>query len=143
MGASLHRPPARGRAPAGRERKSGLADPDPRRRGGAAAAGAGPPARIPGRRGPPRIQRYFITSACGITRVKLERCAYCGDDTDLPFECSYCRDPFCAEHRLPEDHRCVRLTQIRASRFGERKVVRDGGRDRPSLLRRVFGRFKG
>ena len=23
-----------------------------------------------------------------------EKCAYCGDLTDLPFECNYCKDPF-------------------------------------------------
>ena len=37
-----------------------------------------------------------------------ENCAYCGDMTDMPFHCSYCKDPFCAEHRLPEEHRCVK-----------------------------------
>ena len=74
--------------------------------------------------------------------MKPERCAYCGDMTDLPFECSYCRDPFCAEHRLPEEHRCVKLTQIRASKFGQRRVVRDGGRGRPSLLRRLLGKIR-
>ena len=24
-------------------------------------------------------------------------CAYCGDMTDMPFECNYCKDPFCPE----------------------------------------------
>jgi len=43
-----------------------------------------------------------------------EKCAYCGDMTDMPFECNYCKDPFCSEHRLPEEHRCVKLTQLRA-----------------------------
>ena len=46
-------------------------------------------------------------------------CAYCGDMTDMPFECNYCKDPFCPEHRLPEDHRCVKLTQIRSKKFGD------------------------
>ena len=46
-----------------------------------------------------------------------EKCAYCGDMTDMPFECNYCKDPFCSEHRLPEDHRCVKLTQIRTKKF--------------------------
>ena len=23
-----------------------------------------------------------------------EKCAYCGDMTDMPFECNYCKDPF-------------------------------------------------
>ena len=75
--------------------------------------------------------------------MKPEKCAYCGDTTDMPFECSYCRDPFCAEHRLPEEHRCVKLTQIRSSKFGQRGVVRDGNRNKPGLLRRMFGRTRG
>ncbi|MGI0082637.1 MAG: AN1-type zinc finger domain-containing protein [Nitrosopumilaceae archaeon] len=68
-------------------------------------------------------------------------CAYCGEKQDLPFECNYCNDKFCAEHRLPEDHRCVKLHQIRAKRFGQKGVIRDKGIGRPSLFRRVFGRF--
>ena len=55
--------------------------------------------------------------------MKPERCAYCGDMVDIPFECTYCKDPFCDEHRLPEDHRCVKLTVIRAKKFGEKKVI--------------------
>jgi len=58
---------------------------------------------------------------------------------DLPFECSYCRDPFCADHRLPEEHRCVKLRQIRSSRFGQRGVVRDAPRSR-GVVGRLFGR---
>ncbi|MEK0382445.1 MAG: nucleotide-binding protein, partial [Nitrosopumilus sp.] len=23
-------------------------------------------------------------------------CAYCGDFQDMPFQCNYCKDPFCA-----------------------------------------------
>ena len=74
--------------------------------------------------------------------MKPERCAYCGDMTDMPFECTYCKDPFCAEHRLPEEHRCVKLTQIRASRFGERGVIRDGPRRDGGFFKKVFRRFK-
>ena len=74
--------------------------------------------------------------------MKAENCAYCGDLTDLPFHCSYCKDPFCSEHRLPEEHRCVKLTQIRARRFGERKVIRDGNMGRQSAFKRFFRKFK-
>jgi len=70
------------------------------------------------------------------------KCAYCGELTDLPFECNYCKDPFCSEHRLPEDHRCVKLTQIRAKRFGERKVIRDGGKGRGNIFRKIRGKFR-
>lgn len=74
--------------------------------------------------------------------MKPENCAYCGDLQNLPFTCNYCKDPFCAEHRLPEEHRCVKLTQIRARRFGERGVIRDGGKNKSSIFRRIFERFK-
>ena len=73
--------------------------------------------------------------------MKAEKCAYCGDLVDLPFECNYCKDPFCAEHRLPEDHRCVKLTQIRAKKFGQRGVIRDGGRN-DSVFKKLFRKFK-
>ena len=70
------------------------------------------------------------------------KCAYCGKLTDLPFECNYCKDPFCSEHRLPEDHRCGKLTQIRAKRFGERKVIRDGGKGRGNVFKKIRGKFR-
>lgn len=74
--------------------------------------------------------------------MKAEKCAYCGDLTDMPFQCNYCKDPFCSEHRLPEEHRCVKLSQIRARRFGEKKVIRDGGPNKQNVFKRMFGRFK-
>ena len=70
--------------------------------------------------------------------MESEKCAYCGELTDMPFHCNYCKDPFCAEHRLPEEHRCVKLSQIRAKRFGERKVIRDGGRNKPNIFSKDF-----
>jgi predicted nucleic acid binding AN1-type Zn finger protein len=72
--------------------------------------------------------------------IKGADCAYCGDFQDMPFECNYCKDPFCAEHRLPEEHRCVKLTVIRAKKFGQKKVIREGGRNKPSFFKRMFGK---
>ncbi len=65
-------------------------------------------------------------------------CAYGGDFQDMPFQCNYCKDPFCAEHRLPEEHRCVKLTQIRAKKFGQQGVIRDGGKSKVGFFRRLF-----
>jgi hypothetical protein len=36
----------------------------------------------------------------------LGRCQVCDGEVLLPFRCSYCGGSFCAEHRLPEMHRC-------------------------------------
>jgi predicted nucleic acid binding AN1-type Zn finger protein len=66
-------------------------------------------------------------------------CAYCGEKQDLPFQCNYCNDKFCAEHRLPEDHRCVKLHQIRTRKFGENKVQRRKGIGRQGFIKR--GKF--
>ena len=68
-------------------------------------------------------------------------CAYCGEKQDLPFECSYCKDKFCAEHRLPEDHRCVKLFQIRSKKFGEKKIQRTKGIGRQTFIKRIFAKF--
>jgi len=75
------------------------------------------------------------------TTMEQFDCAYCGEKQDLPFECSYCKDKFCAEHRLPEAHRCVKLFQIRSKKFGEKKIQRTKGTGRQSFIKRIFGRF--
>ena len=36
----------------------------------------------------------------------MGRCQVCDSEVLLPFRCSYCGGSFCAEHRLPEVHRC-------------------------------------
>jgi len=71
--------------------------------------------------------------------LKIVDCAYCGNETDLPFECNYCKDQFCSEHRLPEEHRCVKLTSIRAKRLGKNKIIRQ---QKGGFLSRVFGKHK-
>lgn len=72
-----------------------------------------------------------------------ENCAYCGDMTDMPFNCNYCKDPFCSEHRLPEEHRCVKLTLIRAKKFGKSQVIRDDSINKENVFKRFFRKFKG
>lgn len=66
--------------------------------------------------------------------MKAAKCAYCGEMQDMPFECNYCKDPFCAEHR------CVKLSQLRVKRFGERKVIRD--KSNASFFKKMFGKFR-
>ena len=58
----------------------------------------------------------------------------------MPFQCNYCGDYFCPEHRLPEEHRCVKLTLIRAKKFGQKKVIRDGNTDKKGFFKRFLGR---
>ncbi|MFC7114293.1 AN1-type zinc finger domain-containing protein [Natronoarchaeum sp. GCM10025703] len=36
-------------------------------------------------------------------------CAICSTEVDMPFQCKYCKDPFCIDHRLPEKHECIGL----------------------------------
>jgi Zn-dependent protease len=44
------------------------------------------------------------------------KCRKCGQVTYLPFQCPYCGDQFCSEHRLPETHECPRMDLARAQR---------------------------
>ncbi len=70
----------------------------------------------------------------------MDACYYCGAETDLPFECNYCNDKFCPEHRLPETHRCVKLRLIRAKTFGSSKVVREKGVGRQDSIIKKLGK---
>lgn len=36
-------------------------------------------------------------------------CAICSTEVDMPFQCKYCKGPFCTDHRLPENHDCIGL----------------------------------
>jgi hypothetical protein len=40
-------------------------------------------------------------------------CSKCGKEETLPFTCKFCREEFCTEHRLPEDHDCVGLAMYK------------------------------
>ena len=35
------------------------------------------------------------------------KCKYCGKEVELPYQCNFCQNYFCMEHRLPENHACV------------------------------------
>lgn len=37
------------------------------------------------------------------------KCQVCGNEVDLPFQCSYCQAYFCNKHRLPESHECSNM----------------------------------
>ncbi len=36
----------------------------------------------------------------------MAECDACGTQTSMPFRCKFCEQPFCSEHRLPENHDC-------------------------------------
>lgn len=36
----------------------------------------------------------------------MTECAECGTEVQLPFQCSFCGNYYCMEHRLPENHKC-------------------------------------
>jgi len=82
------------------------------------------------------------------------KCAYCGKEETLPYQCRYCASYFCPDHRLPENHECfglpkpewgvktgttiLRITKVR-TRSG--KVVDfDKGRITETISRRVKDR---
>lgn len=44
------------------------------------------------------------------------RCQICGQQEIIPFQCPYCGNSYCANHRLPESHRCVNIDFARKNR---------------------------
>lgn len=44
------------------------------------------------------------------------KCQYCDTEEILPFKCPYCNGYFCAEHRLPENHKCPEIWRAKAPR---------------------------
>ena len=52
------------------------------------------------------------------------KCRLCGQETFLPFQCPYCGEYFCSQHRLSENHGCKKIEAARASRQEEVLVVR-------------------
>lgn len=50
-------------------------------------------------------------------------CQKCGKETLLPFRCPYCGGYFCSEHRLPENHECLRMDLARAPKRGELQLI--------------------
>ena len=51
------------------------------------------------------------------------KCQKCGKETFLPFRCPYCRDYFCPDHRLPENHECPRMELARAPKKETKQIV--------------------
>jgi len=43
-------------------------------------------------------------------------CSYCGADESMPFTCKFCRETYCAEHHLPENHDCIGLEKFKEHR---------------------------
>jgi Zn-dependent protease len=47
------------------------------------------------------------------------KCQKCGQEAFIPFQCPYCGDYFCSEHRLPENHDCPRMDLARTRKSDE------------------------
>ena len=39
----------------------------------------------------------------------MSSCMVCGENQEMPYTCSYCRETLCSDHRLPKAHRCAGL----------------------------------
>ncbi|MDX1611739.1 MAG: rhomboid family intramembrane serine protease [Candidatus Thermoplasmatota archaeon] len=56
----------------------------------------------------------------------MVRCHVCGKDEQMPYRCSYCGNPHCSDHRLPEAHLCPEKNQAAAARL-QRTFTGDPG----------------
>ncbi len=49
------------------------------------------------------------------TQSKSSGCFICGKQELMPFQCHYCKKTFCSRHRLPENHDCKVMDQMRGT----------------------------
>jgi len=59
------------------------------------------------------------------------RCTFCGKKLTtkpMPFECSYCGNLFCPEHRLPESHLCQMSSKKKEKKIS--RLRKEQGADR-------------
>jgi Zn-dependent protease len=76
-------------------------------------------------------------------------CGFCGTSESLPFRCRYCKETFCAVHRLPPNHDCFFLRDYleqpaRDREFLERierRASSPQGRIKSSLYDIIYLRF--
>jgi Zn-dependent protease len=76
-------------------------------------------------------------------------CGFCGTSESLPFRCRYCKETFCAIHRLPPNHNCFFLQDYleqpaRDREFLERierRASSPQGRIKSSLYDIIYLRF--
>nr|WP_319507995.1 rhomboid family intramembrane serine protease [uncultured Methanolobus sp.] len=45
-----------------------------------------------------------------------KKCWICGQEENIPFKCRFCGKNFCSRHRLPEQHACTGLEQLKQDR---------------------------
>ncbi len=74
-------------------------------------------------------------------------CSECGEKEFMPYECKFCGQKFCAEHRLPENHNCVGLEQHKEKmkqegRMFEKKEVRSRKASESTFLTKYLSPFK-
>jgi membrane associated rhomboid family serine protease len=59
-----------------------------------------------------------------------KKCWICGREDHLPFKCRFCGKVFCSQHRLPEQHACEGLEDLkRHSAGGPKSANRQSGTD--------------
>lgn len=62
---------------------------------------------------------------CKERRKKSMKCQICGQEIFLPFQCPYCGDQFCTNHRLPENHECPKIDLARLSKKENTMIFRE------------------
>ncbi|MEM2805338.1 MAG: AN1-type zinc finger domain-containing protein [Candidatus Bathyarchaeia archaeon] len=73
----------------------------------------------------PNFHKHVTITAYTIEKGVDMQCQKCGKETLLPFKCPYCGGYFCSEHRLPENHECLRIDLARAPKKEEPRIVQE------------------
>lgn len=55
-------------------------------------------------------QYLAICKTTGNRGCEMATCDKCTEEVEHSFQCSYCEESFCGQHRLPENHQCPQFT---------------------------------
>jgi len=77
----------------------------------------------------------------------MAECHVCHESTDTPFECSYCGERYCTDHRLPENHECPNLRHATPPKSSQTESVvtnayRGGDGSDQSRIRSLLDRLR-
>ena len=68
----------------------------------------------------------------------MTNCVICSKSLTMPYNCSLCHQRFCSTHRLPENHRCIRVRAFNTDEFRNIKSKKNDSIHRNNLDSVVF-----
>jgi Zn-dependent protease len=70
-----------------------------------------------------KVETYNNNENFSVERRLDMKCRLCSEEVALPFKCPYCKGLYCSEHRLPENHDCLKKELALAPKKENVKII--------------------